>query len=74
MFLIIKSYIEQLCFRGNCHPDILAKVRQYYDIPEFLPLDAEFPATENIFFGYEIGAVLHVLSHFVTIKQSFDNY
>lgn len=46
--------------RGNCHPDILAKVRKYYSMPEFLPEDAEFPATENIFFGYEIGAVMHV--------------
>ncbi|XP_026762637.2 uncharacterized protein LOC113521323 [Galleria mellonella] len=45
---------------GNCHPDILAKVRQYYSNPEFLPDDAEFPATENIFFGYEIGAVMHL--------------
>ncbi|KAI8426094.1 hypothetical protein MSG28_005053 [Choristoneura fumiferana] len=45
---------------GNCHPDILAKVRQYYDIPDFLPEDAEFPATENIFFGYEMGAVMHL--------------
>ncbi|XP_026737837.1 uncharacterized protein LOC113501050 [Trichoplusia ni] len=45
---------------GNCHPDILAKVRQYYNIPEFLPEDAEFPATENIFFGFEIGAVMHL--------------
>ncbi|KAG6444705.1 hypothetical protein O3G_MSEX003510 [Manduca sexta] len=45
---------------GNCHPDILSKVRQYYDVPEFLPEDAEYPATENIFFGYEIGAVMHL--------------
>lgn len=45
---------------GNCHPDILSKVRQYYSVPEFLPEDAEFPATENIFFGYEIGAVMHL--------------
>ncbi|CAH2090955.1 unnamed protein product [Euphydryas editha] len=45
---------------GNCHPDILAKVRKYYSIPEFLPKDAEFPATENIFFGYEMGAVMHL--------------
>ncbi|XP_035445172.2 uncharacterized protein LOC118272653 [Spodoptera frugiperda] len=45
---------------GNCHPDILAQVRQYYDIPHFLPDDAEFPATENIFFGFEIGAVMHL--------------
>ncbi|XP_049706651.2 uncharacterized protein LOC110378381 [Helicoverpa armigera] len=45
---------------GNCHPDILAKVRQYYSIPEFLPEDAEFPATENVFFGFEIGAVMHL--------------
>ncbi|KAG7295923.1 hypothetical protein JYU34_021013 [Plutella xylostella] len=45
---------------GNCHPDILAKVRKYYSIPEFLPEDAEFAATENIFFGYEMGAVMHL--------------
>ncbi|XP_072947479.1 uncharacterized protein [Epargyreus clarus] len=45
---------------GNCHPEILSKVRQYYSIPEFLPEDAEFPETENIFFGYEIGAVMHL--------------
>ncbi|CAH0729926.1 unnamed protein product, partial [Brenthis ino] len=45
---------------GNCHPNILEKVRKFYNIPEFLPEDAEFPATENIFFGYEIGAVMHL--------------
>lgn len=45
---------------GNCHPEILTKVRKYYKIPEFLPEDAEFPATENIFFGYEMGAVMHL--------------
>lgn len=58
MINIVLIYIFVL--RGNCHPDILAKVRQYYDVPEFLPETAEFPATENIFFGYEIGAVMHV--------------
>ncbi|XP_014368902.2 uncharacterized protein LOC106719152 [Papilio machaon] len=45
---------------ANCHPDIKSKIRQYYSIPEFLPDDAEFPETENIFFGYEIGAVMHL--------------
>ncbi|XP_034831128.1 uncharacterized protein [Maniola hyperantus] len=45
---------------GNCHPDILAKIRKYYTVPEFLPEDAEFPATENLFFGYEMGAVMHL--------------
>ncbi|CAH0398843.1 unnamed protein product [Chilo suppressalis] len=45
---------------GNCHPDIQATVRQYFEIPHFLPDDAEFSATENIFFGYEIGAVMHL--------------
>ncbi|XP_032520480.2 uncharacterized protein LOC116772403 isoform X1 [Danaus plexippus] len=45
---------------GNCHPTILSKVREYYSIPEFLPDDAEFPATENIFIGYEMGAVMHL--------------
>lgn len=49
-----------IIFRGNCHPNILEKVRKFYNIPEFLPEDAEFPATENIFFGYEMGAVMHV--------------
>lgn len=59
MYNYFINYFEYF-LRGNCHPDILAKVRQYYSIPEFLPEDAEFPATENIFFGYEIGAVMHV--------------
>ncbi|XP_023949605.2 uncharacterized protein LOC112054156 [Bicyclus anynana] len=45
---------------GNCHPDILTKVRKYYTVPEFLPEDAEFPVTENVFFGYEMGAVMHL--------------
>ncbi|CAK1544961.1 unnamed protein product [Leptosia nina] len=45
---------------GNCHQDILKELRQFYEIPEFLPEDAEFPATENIFMGYEIGAVMHL--------------
>ncbi|XP_041986802.1 uncharacterized protein LOC121738661 [Aricia agestis] len=45
---------------GNCHSEILQKVRKYYSIPDFLPEDAEYPATENIFFGYEIGAVMHL--------------
>lgn len=45
---------------GNCHPEILSKVRQYYNVPDFLPSDAEFSGTENIFFGYEIGAVMHL--------------
>lgn len=69
--VMIKSYLY--CSRGNCHPDILANVRQYYDIPEFLPLDAEFPATENIFFGYEIGAVMHVL-YFIFSLSFCPNY
>lgn len=47
-------------YRGNCHRDILAEIRKYYEVPDFLPEDAEFSATENIFFGYEIGAVMHV--------------
>ncbi|XP_026499233.2 uncharacterized protein LOC113403035 [Vanessa tameamea] len=45
---------------GNCHPDILNEVRKFYSVPEFLPEDAEYPATENIFFGYETGAVMHL--------------
>ncbi|XP_039755398.1 uncharacterized protein LOC120630284 isoform X3 [Pararge aegeria] len=45
---------------GNCDPDILANIRKYYAVPEFLPEDAEFPVTENLFFGYEMGAVMHL--------------
>lgn len=45
---------------GNCHPKIISFMRQYYDVPEFLPEDAEFPKVENIFFGYEMGAVMHL--------------
>lgn len=45
---------------GNCHPEILLTLRQYYNVPDFLPEDAEFPATENIFFGFEMGAVMHL--------------
>lgn len=57
----IQSKIKsENCFRSNCHPGILAKVRKYYSIPDFLPEDADYPAVENIFFGYEIGAVMHV--------------
>ncbi|CAH2039457.1 unnamed protein product, partial [Iphiclides podalirius] len=45
---------------SNCHSVIKATMRQYYSIPEFLPEDAEFPETENIFLGYQIGAVMHL--------------
>lgn len=48
------------CFRGNCHPEVLATIRQYYSYPEFLPEDSELPNSENVFFGYEQGAVMHV--------------
>ncbi|XP_038223513.1 uncharacterized protein LOC119840825 isoform X2 [Zerene cesonia] len=45
---------------GNCHQGILHKLRKYYSVPNFLPDDAEYPATEHIFMGYEIGAVMHL--------------
>ncbi|CAG4962668.1 unnamed protein product [Colias eurytheme] len=45
---------------GNCHQGILRKLRKYYSVPNFLPSDAEYPATEHIFMGYEIGAVMHL--------------
>lgn len=58
--LLRKGILKYNYCRGNCHPEILSKVRQYYNVPDFLPSDAEFSGTENIFFGYEIGAVMHV--------------
>lgn len=44
----------------NCHPGILDEINQYYDVPHFLPEDAEVPQTNYIFMGYEQGAVMHV--------------
>lgn len=44
----------------NCHPHILDAMRQFYNVPHFLPDDAEIPYSNYIFMGYEEGAVMHV--------------
>ncbi|XP_011642158.1 uncharacterized protein LOC105430338 [Pogonomyrmex barbatus] len=44
----------------NCHPQILDAMKQFYDIPHFLPDDAEIPYSNYIFMGYEEGAVMHL--------------
>lgn len=52
----------------NCHPQILDAMNQFYNVPHFLPDDAEIPYSNYIFMGYEEGAVMHV--SFVA-EQSF---
>ncbi|XP_043284275.1 uncharacterized protein [Venturia canescens] len=44
----------------NCHPEILKILNTFYDPPHFLPNDAEVPATNYIFLGYDEGAVMHL--------------
>lgn len=44
----------------NCHPEVLQILNQFYEPPHFLPHDAEIPATNYIFLGYDEGAVMHV--------------
>lgn len=44
----------------NCHSQILDIMKQFYNIPHFLPDDAEIPYSNYIFMGYEEGAVMHV--------------
>ncbi|KAK9881510.1 hypothetical protein WA026_016390 [Henosepilachna vigintioctopunctata] len=45
---------------GNCHPQILNKMRQYYPKPHFLPEDCEMPSKEYVFMGYGAGATMHL--------------
>lgn len=45
---------------GNCHPDILYKMRRYYPKPHFLPDDCEMPSKEYVFMGYGAGATMHL--------------
>lgn len=49
-----------LIFRSNCHPDVLAIMREHYSVPHFLPEDAEHAHMDYIFIGYQQGAVMHV--------------
>lgn len=44
----------------NCHPQILDAMNKFYNVPHFLPVDAEIPYSNYIFMGYEEGAVMHV--------------
>ncbi|XP_011862601.1 PREDICTED: uncharacterized protein LOC105559128 [Vollenhovia emeryi] len=44
----------------NCHPQILDAMKQFYNVPHFLPDDAEIPYSNYIFMGYEEGAVMHL--------------
>lgn len=46
---------------SNCQPKILAKLRELYPKPHFLPDDAEIPNTDYTFLGYDDGAVMHVI-------------
>ncbi|XP_011695772.1 PREDICTED: uncharacterized protein LOC105454670 [Wasmannia auropunctata] len=44
----------------NCHPQILDAMKRFYNVPHFLPDDAEIPYSNYIFIGYEEGAVMHL--------------
>ncbi|XP_077281711.1 uncharacterized protein LOC143908174 [Temnothorax americanus] len=44
----------------NCHPQILDAMKHFYNVPHFLPDDAERPYSNYIFMGYEEGAVMHL--------------
>lgn len=44
----------------NCHLQILDIMKQYYNLPHFLPEDAEVPYSNYVFLGYEEGAIMHV--------------
>lgn len=42
---------------ANCHPDILAAMREHYPArPTFLPRDAELPSRDYVFMGRGVGA------------------
>ncbi|KAK7792559.1 hypothetical protein R5R35_008658 [Gryllus longicercus] len=45
---------------SNCHPDVLSEMRQHYEMPHFLPQDAEHARMDYIFIGYDQGAVMHI--------------
>lgn len=44
----------------NCHLQILDTMKRFYNLPHFLPEDAEAPYSNYVFLGYEEGAVMHV--------------
>ncbi|XP_078051106.1 uncharacterized protein LOC144477302 [Augochlora pura] len=44
----------------NCHLQILDTMKQFYNLPHFLPEDAEIPYTNYVFLGYEEGAIMHL--------------
>ncbi|XP_067003488.1 uncharacterized protein [Anabrus simplex] len=45
---------------SNCHPDVLAAMREHYETPSFLPSDAEHARMDYVFIGYDQGAVMHI--------------
>ncbi|XP_076656315.1 uncharacterized protein LOC143360975 [Halictus rubicundus] len=44
----------------NCHLQILDTMKRFYNLPHFLPEDAEVPYTNYVFLGYEEGAIMHL--------------
>ncbi|XP_034951453.1 uncharacterized protein [Chelonus insularis] len=44
----------------NCHPQVVEIMKEYYESPNFFPLDAEIPQTNYIFLGYHEGALMHL--------------
>ncbi|XP_050587378.1 uncharacterized protein LOC126920691 isoform X3 [Bombus affinis] len=44
----------------NCHLQILDIMKRYYNLPHFLPEDAEVPYSNYVFLGYEEGAIMHL--------------
>lgn len=45
---------------SNCQPKVLQQLRKLYEIPHFLPADAEVPNTDYVFMGYAQGAIMHL--------------
>jgi hypothetical protein len=57
--------------RSNCHPEVLAIMREYYSIPHFLPEDAEHAHMDYVFIGYQQGAVMHVSNIHRLVFESY---
>jgi len=70
------GYMVYICFifRSNCHPEILAIMREHYSIPHFLPEDAEHAHMDYIFIGYHQGAVMHVSKILRLMYERKDTY
>ncbi|XP_012274443.1 uncharacterized protein LOC105696500 [Orussus abietinus] len=44
----------------NCHPGVLEAMARYYEVPRFLPEDAEVPRANYVFLGHQQGAPMHL--------------